>query len=135
MIEYPEGWEEWAAFLSALLPRPVQQEMAPRRVTSFTGGDPPEVVVRLGPSSITVLQVACDPDGPVLRSLPLGTIIWRRMPSGRAMALVAGLAGSAREMRLATYRKCHCCEKTKPPEQMVEEDVCLECAKATAEKP
>jgi hypothetical protein len=87
-------------------------------------------VVRLGPISITVLQIAFEPDGPVLRSQSLGPIIWRRMPTGRAMALVAGLVGSAREMRLATYRQCHCCEKTKPPEQMVEEDVCLECANA-----
>jgi hypothetical protein len=137
VTEYPEGWEEWAAFLTALLPKPVQEEVAPRGVTSFTGGDPAaEVIVRLGPSSITVFQVVSQPDSSLLRSQRLGTILWRRMPSGTGMALVAGLVGSAREMRLATYRQCRCCEKTKPPEQMVEEDVCLECAKGfQAERP
>jgi len=130
VTEYPEGWEEWNAFLIAHLPEPLQQEVVPSGVTFFTAGDPPEVVVRLSSSSITVSTLTSDMRGPVLQPQRLGTIMWRQLPSGKAMALVAGLIGSAREIRLATYRQCYRCEKMKPPEQMHEEGVCLECAKA-----
>ena len=134
MTEYPEGWEEWVAFLAAHLPEPIQQEIGPGGATFFAAGDPPEVVVRLGPSSITVSACASEREESVLRPKRLGIIMWRRLPSSKAMVLVAGLIRSAREMRLATYRQCHDCEKTKPPEQMCEEDVCLECAKASRDE-
>ena len=127
-IEYPEGWEEWVAFLTTHLPEPIQQEVVPSGVIFFTAGDPPEVVVRLSPSSITVSTCASELDGVVLRPQRLGTIVWRRLPAGRVMALVAELIASARERRQATYRQCFYCEQMKPPEQMHEEDVCVECA-------
>ena len=129
MPEYPQGWEEWFAFLTAHLPEPLQQEVVQSGVTFFTAGEPPEVLVRLSASSITVSTFTSE-EG-VLRPQRLGTILWRQLPSGKAMALVAGLIASAREMRLATYRQCYRCEKMKPPEQMHEEDVCLECATAS----
>ena len=129
MTDYPEGWEEWVAFLTAHLPEPIQQEIGPGGATFFAAGDPVEVVVRLSPSSITVSACASEREESLLRPKRLGTIMWRRLPPSKAMFLVAGLIRSAREIRLATYRQCHHCEKMKPPEQMHEEDVCLECAK------
>ena len=131
MTEYPEGWEEWVAFLTAHLPEPIREEVTLHGVTLFTAGDPPEVVVRLSHSSITVSGFTSEPEGPVLRPQRLGIIMWRRLPSGKAMALATGLIASAHEMRLATYRRCYYCEKMKPPEQMHEEDVCLACAQAS----
>lgn len=129
VTEYPEGWEEWVAFLTAHLPEPIREEVAPHGVTFFTGGAPPEVVVRLSHSSITVLGFTCEPDGSVRRQRRLGIIMWRQLASGTAMALVGGLLASAHEMRLASYRQCDRCEKMKPPEEMRGEDVCLECAR------
>ena len=129
VTEYPEAWEEWVAFLTAHLPEPIREETALPGVTFFTAGDPPEVGVRLSHSSITVLGFTSDPQGAVLRPRRLGIIMWPQLASGKAMALVAGLIGSAREMRQATYRQCYVCEKMKPLEQMHEEDVCLECAR------
>jgi len=129
-LEYPEGWEEWVAFLTTHLPEPIEQEVVPRGVVFFTAGDPPEVVVRLSPSSITVSTCASESERHAPRPERLGTIVWRRLPAGRVMALVAELIASARERRQATYRQCFYCEKMKPPEQMHEEDVCVECANA-----
>lgn len=130
VTEYPEGWEEWVAFLTAHLPEPTQQEVALSGVTFFTAGDPPEVVVRLSHSSITVLGFACERGESIWRRRRLGIIMWRQLASGTAMTLVGGLIASAHDMRLATYRQCDRCEKMKPPEQMHDgEDVCLECAR------
>jgi len=131
VTEYPEGWEEWVAFLAAHLPEPIREEVALHGVTFFTAGDPPEVVVRLTHSSITVLGFTFEPDGSVRQQRRLGIIMWRQLASGAAMALVGGFIASAHEMRLATYWQCYRCEKMKPPEQMHGEDVCLECAQAS----
>ena len=130
MTEYPEGWEEWVAFLTAQLPAPVQQEIDPGGATCFVAGDPPEVLVRLSASSVTV--AVCLPERAEVEPRPmrLGSIMWRRVPSSKAIVLVAGLIKCAHEMRLATYRECQYCEKMKPPEQMQDEHGCLDCADA-----
>jgi hypothetical protein len=96
----------------------------------FTAGDPPEVVVRLSPSSITVSTCASEPDAVGFRRRRLGTIVWRRLSPGTVMTLVTELIASAREKRLATFRQCLYCEKMKPPEEMHGDDVCVDCAMA-----
>jgi hypothetical protein len=134
MTEYPEGWEEWAAFLAAQLPEPVQQETGPGGATCFVAGDPPEILVRLSASSVTVSVYLLDPADEGPRPRRLGMIVWRRLSSSQAIALVAGLIRGAHDLHVATYRECQYCERRKPPEQMQDAETCLACAVAAGDE-
>jgi hypothetical protein len=125
------GWEELLASVKAALPQPIREETAPDGSLFITGGEPSEVVVRLTGSAVTVWEFAIEWEGPrttVPRPIRFGSLQWNHMPAGRAMTLLSGFIGAARESRRSKYRQCRMCEETKPPEWMHEEDVCQSCA-------
>jgi hypothetical protein len=127
----PLGWEELLASVKAAVPQPVREETAPDGSLFMTGGEPGEVVVRLTDSSVTVWEFAIEWQGPhttVAKPIRFGSVQWKHMPAGRAMTLLSGFIGAARESRRSKYLQCRLCEETKPPEWMHEEDVCQGCA-------
>jgi hypothetical protein len=127
----PLGWEELLASVRAALPQPVREETAPDGSLFMTGGEPGEVIVRLGESAVAVWEFAIEWQGPhttVAKPIRFGSVQWTHLPAGRAMTLLSGLIGTARESRRSKYLQCRLCEETKPPEWMHEEDVCQGCA-------
>jgi hypothetical protein len=124
-------WESLLASIRAELPAPVEQEAAADGSVVFVGGQPGEVVVRLTKTAATVSEYAVEWEGPhepVVRPVAFGTVRWRRMPEGQALSILATLIRAARESRLSKYGTCRFCERSVPPEQLHEEDVCQACA-------
>ena len=117
--------------LQELLPDPVREEMQLDGDVVLVGGDPGEVIVRIGGSkvSIAVYSVRWEgPHTPVTRPKQLATLNWKRLPASRTMMTLHTLVESAREIRRAKYRKCEKCGEAKPPEWMHGEDICQSCA-------
>lgn len=129
MNDFPEGWDEWLAFLSSHLPAPVRQEDTPDGATHFVAGSPPQVAVRLTHRAISVFEMTGTqepPGGPLIRPRLVGTLLWRRLAPGQAMVVTADLIDAARQNRLATYRRCALCDALVAPELMRDE-LCLQC--------
>ena len=127
--QIPEGWEDWLAFFSARLPRPVQEREGEDGTFTFTGGDPGEVIVQLTPSVIRVAEFSVRAtDGLTISPHWLGRIYWRRMPSVLAIPIIERLIDAAREMRHARFATCQICEKRLPPEWMFDDTICQRCA-------
>ena len=127
----PEGWEDWLAFFSAQLPRPIEQVEAEDGSLTFTAGDPGEVIVHLTPSVIRVGEFSVEwrgSDEPEVRARWLGRVYWRRIPPPLAIPVVERLIDAAREMRRSRFRTCEVCEKRFPPESMFDDTTCQECA-------
>ncbi len=127
----PLEWESLLASVRAELPSPVEQESAADGSVVLVGGQPGEVIVRLTRSLATVSEYSVEWDGPheaVVRPVSLGTVRWRRMTEGHALAILSTFIRAARESRLSKYRTCRFCERSVPPEQLHEEDVCQPCA-------
>ena len=123
-------YEELIAFLASQLPAPVDQQAGPDDSLVFTGGEPAEVVVHLTSSSVTVFEFACHSDRPsslVARPRRVGMLKWRRLPETILLNALGTLIKGARDMRLARYGTCGWCGIRKPPEMMVETDVCRDC--------
>jgi len=126
--QIPEGWEDWLAFFSAQLPRPVQARVGEDGTFMFTGGDPGEVIVQLTPSVIRVAEFSVRvTDGLTIRPRWLGRVYWRRMPSILAIPIVERLIDAAREMRHSRFKTCQICEKRLPPESMFDDTICQRC--------
>ncbi len=126
--------EQWLAFIATHLPQPVREDRD-GDLTTFTGGDPGQVVVRLSPSTITVLEYAVGwtaSDTPVPAPRRIGTVVWRRARTPEMIRAVAALIGAAREARLAKFRICERCERSIPPEWMDDERICQSCADSDA---
>ncbi|RPJ62310.1 MAG: hypothetical protein EHM24_25975 [Acidobacteria bacterium] len=124
-------WESLLASIQAELPSPVEQESVADGSVVFVGGQPGEVVVRLTKSLATVSEHVVEWEGPheaVVRPVSFGTVHWRRMAEGHALAVLSTLIRAARESRLSKYRTCRFCERSVPPEHLHEEDVCQSCA-------
>lgn len=131
--EVPEEWENWLAFFTAQLPKPVDQEEEADGSVTFLGGEPGEVVVRLTRSSITVSEFAVAWEGPrrpVVSPRRIGVLFWPRVGSPTAVSIVEGLIEAARSSRRSTYQLCTLCETLTPPEWMEDDDTCLSCAEA-----
>jgi hypothetical protein len=128
--ELPEGWEAWLAYFSASLPRPVEQVTAPDGSVTFRGGEPGEVIVHLTPNLITVslFSVQNTASQRIVVARPVGYVRWRRLQADDATAVVEAMIAAARAARLASYRTCSTCERTFPPEYMLDEQTCATCA-------
>ena len=126
-----ERFEQLIAFLGSQLPGPVEQESASDGVLMFTGGAPPEVVVQLTPSAVTVLEYAGIWDSAerfLVKPRHVGTVKWRRLSESATMNAVASLIKGARETRLGRYRRCSVCDGKNPPESLFgDDDVCTAC--------
>src|SRR5215203_669820 len=59
----PAAFEELIAFIAAQLSRPVTQHDENNTLV-FTGGDPPEVIVRLTPLAVVVAEYSLEWQGP-----------------------------------------------------------------------
>jgi hypothetical protein len=124
-----EKYEEWHAFVAAHLDAPVEQDVRDYG-TWLTSGQPPDVVVRLTDSSVTVFEYAMEGQGPytpVVRPRRVGSIVWRRLPDRAAMKAIQALIDGAREARHARFADCTRCGTRQPPEWM-EDGVCRSCA-------
>ena len=58
----------------------------------------------------------------------VGSVVWRRIPNPNAISAVRSLIDAARESRLAKFSICSQCDQRKPPELMLDDDVCHACA-------
>ena len=125
-----ERYEQLIAFLGSQLPAPVDHEPGGDGSVIFTGGDPAEVIVLLTESSVVVSEYAgvWNSDGFVVKPRRVGVLKWRRLPETSLMNALADLIKGAREMRLARYRACSCCDEKNPPEWLLDDDVCHRCA-------
>jgi hypothetical protein len=97
----------------------------------LVGGDPGEVIVRVGGSkvSIALLRVCWDgPHTPVVRPIRFANLNWRRLPAPTLMMTLPGLIAAVREVRTANYRRCERCGETRPPEWMHDQNTCQSCA-------
>jgi hypothetical protein len=129
--ELPEAWEEWLAFFSASLPRPVEQMIAPDGSVTFQAGDPGEVIIHLTPHLITVSLFTVHrtrSSQSLVVARPIGYVRWRRLLPEDAMAAVEALISATRAARVASFRTCTVCERTLPPERLFDEQTCTDCA-------
>jgi len=130
-VSLDERYEQLMAFLGSQLPSPVEQEQAGDEALVFTGGSPPEVIVQLTRSGVTVLEYGKweTRDQFVVKPRHVGTVKWRRLPETAMMNAVSALIKGARAMRLHRYRPCSVCGAKTPPELLSgEEDICSACA-------
>lgn len=114
-----------------LLPEPVRQETQLDGDVVLTGGNPGEVIVRIGESkvSIAVYSVRWEgPHTPVVRPKQLATLNWKRLTASRTIIELQSLIESAVEIRRSKYGKCARCGETHPPEWMHDENTCQSCA-------
>jgi hypothetical protein len=117
--------------LRMMLSAPVREETALDGTVVLVGGDPGEVIVRVGVTKMSVSLFTVRWDGPytpIVRPLHYATLSWRRLPASTLMMTLRIIIDSAIEMRLIEYRKCERCEKMKPPEWMHSETTCQSCA-------
>jgi hypothetical protein len=129
-MDAPERYEQLIAFLSSNLPAPVEQQPVGDDII-FTGGAPPEVVVHLTHSAVSVAEYAGTwdtPDAFIVRPRRVGVVKWRRLPETPLLNALAQLIKGARETRLARYRTCQYCGQSTPPEWLYDDDVCQGCA-------
>jgi len=128
-----QRFEQLIAYLHSHLPSPVDQQIDEDDSVVFTGGFPPEVVVRLTNSSVVVSEYAgtwksADHFDVIPRRV--GAITWRRLPEAAVMQALSALIKGAREMRAARYRSCVVCDKVYPPEVLIADEVCPQCGGA-----
>jgi hypothetical protein len=114
-----------------LLPNPIREEQQLDGMIVLVGGDPGEVVVRIGDTRVSIAVFAVrweGPHTPVVRPIQLAALNWKRFPESRLFMQLHSLIDTARELRRAKYRKCERCGETKPPEWMHDANTCQSCA-------
>ena len=127
----PTSYEELLALVEAHLDAPVARDHAPDGSLYLVGGDPPQVIVRVTSSTVTVFEYAVRveaPHAPVVRPIRIGSVAWRRIPDTSGMKAISTLIAAARQSRLATFRICVWCDTPTPPECMRDDDTCQTCA-------
>lgn len=127
----PIDRDELLIELRRLLSAPVREETALDGTVVLVGGDPGEVIVRVGATKVSIALFTVRWDGPhtpIVRPLHYATLSWRRLPASTLMMTLRMIIDAAIEMRLTEYRKCERCEKMKPPEWMHSETTCQSCA-------
>lgn len=126
----PEDFEQWIAFIAAQLGPGATHESRAEGWIYLSDGDPPLVIVRLTPVSVTVWEYAAMRQWPRTPAAPIriGSVMYRRAPEETATTLIGSLITAARESRLAKYRPCVVCDTRTAPEWLDEEGVCWTCA-------
>jgi hypothetical protein len=117
--------------LRELLAAPVREETQLDGSVVMVGGDPGEVIVRVGAAKVSVAVFSIrweGPHTPVVRPIHFATLSWRRLPASTLMMTLHGLIRAAREVRTAKYRRCERCGEMNPPEWMHDEKTCQSCA-------
>jgi hypothetical protein len=117
--------------IKRLLPDPFREDAQLDGDVVLVGGDPGDVIVRVGRSkvSIAVYSVRWEgPHTPVVRPKQIATLNWKRLPASRTMMELHNLIESAVEIRRSKYGKCVRCGETNPPEWMHDENTCQSCA-------
>ena len=130
-MDTSERYEQLIAFITSHLPEPIEQLPDDEGGIIFTGGSPGEVVAHLTDASVVIYEyrvVLEDRFNSTVKPRRVGVLKWRRLPETELMNAVGSLIKGAREMRLAHYRVCGSCERTKPPEWMQNQEVCVDCA-------
>jgi hypothetical protein len=114
-----------------ILPEPVRQETQLDGDVVLVGGDPGEVIMRIGGSKVSIAVYSVRWEGthtPVVRPKQVATLNWKRLPASRTMMELHSLIESAVEIRRSKYGKCVRCGETNPPEWMHDENTCQSCA-------
>lgn len=117
--------------IRTLLSDPVREESQLGGKLIFIGGDPGEVIVRVGPKkvSVAIFSVRWEgPHTPVVYPKELAVLNWKRIPAAQMLMTLHTMIESARELRRSRYRKCERCGETNPPEWMHDERTCQSCA-------
>lgn len=125
----PEDFEQWIAFIAAQLGTAASQDSRADGWVYFSDGEPPLVIVRLTPVSVTVWEYAAIRQWPRTPIAPIriGSVMYRRVPEETASAVISSLISAARESRLAKFRPCVVCDTRTAPEWLDEADVCRAC--------
>jgi hypothetical protein len=126
-----ERVEQLIAFLGSHVPQPVDQQVLDDGSVQFLGGDPPEVIVVLTDTRVTVAEFAGRWDTPFkfqLRPRRVGTVRWRRLPENALLAALSALIKGARDARRAAFQTCALCGRQTAPEWLHDEHVCQSCA-------
>jgi hypothetical protein len=127
----PAAFEEIQAFIAARLSHPVSEHTESDGTLVLTGGDPPEVVVRITPASVVVAEYSLRWEGPLtarVRPIVIGSVRWGRLSEEGAMQAIKALITAARNVRMAKFRTCAICGERNAPEWMHDDTLCEGCA-------
>ena len=131
-MDVSERFEQLIAYLGSNLPSPVEQQTDDAEGSvQFIGGEPPEVVALLTPSSVIVSPFSGYWETPfkfTAKPRRLGVLKWRRLPENALLDALAALIKGAREARLASFQVCQYCERKTAPEWLHDGRVCQACA-------
>ena len=125
------AFEEIQAFIAARLTQPVVEHTENDGTHVLTGGNPPEVVVRITPASVVVGEYSMRWEGPLtvrVRPIIIGSVRWGRLSIEGAMQAIAALITAARNVRMAKFRTCAICGERNAPEWMHDDTICDGCA-------
>ena len=124
-----EKTEEWYAYVRAQLTEPIEEHVRDDG-TYLTSGRPPEVVVRIRRSTVTVFEFALrdGDEGSVVCPVRVGSVRCHRLPERAGMKAVQALIAGARESRRQKFRTCDSCGRHQPPEWMFDDGTCRACA-------
>jgi len=113
----PDGWR---SLLLSMLPLPVVETQH-----GLVGGNPGEVVVRVGDETVEVAAYRAELRGgePVVTAKK-----WKVFDLSAGPSEVMAAIQKARARRLRTYRWCVGCRKVLPPERMRDSVTCHHCA-------
>ena len=114
--------------IQPLLPEPCSVEQGDENSVTFIGGDPGEVIVRVTTTTVEILAFTVEwhgPHTPVTIGAPVAMV---NLGEPDLVDAVSTAIEKARTARLATYRTCARCGKTKPPEWMHDAQTCQRCA-------
>jgi hypothetical protein len=126
----PEDYEGWIAFIAAKLGADTGQKPGPDGWLYLTDGDPPLVIVRLTPVSVTVWEYATTAGAAQVRvaaPVRIGSLFYRRIREESSSPIISSLIDAARESRLARFRTCQICDLRTAPELLDDRDVCERC--------
>jgi hypothetical protein len=126
-----QTYEPLLAFIEAQLSQPVERQETEDGTLAFTGGDPPEVIVRLTPRSVVVAEYSLRWQGPytaVVKPIQIGSVRWGRGSEGDVMRAVGALITVARNIRLSKFRPARFAGSGTVPSSCTPTGICQGCA-------
>lgn len=125
-----ERFEQLIAFLGSQMPGPVEQRSEDDGSLIFIGGAPPQVVVHLTSTKITVSEFAgvWQAGQLVMKPRRVGTLLWQRLPETPLINALSAMIKGARDTRLKRFHLCPSCGEKQPPEVLVGDGVCPVCS-------